>query len=67
MGYSWYRADPVTTLVFSIIVFWTTTNIVKDCMSVLMEACPKNVDLREIGWELKKIKGVWAIHDLHVW
>lgn len=41
---TWVIADPVCTFVFSVIVCFTVTPIVKDCISVLMEGSPSEVD-----------------------
>ena len=59
--------DPICTYIFSIIVIFTTIHILKDCMTVLMERVPKEIDLNKIESDLKKIKGVNDVHDLHVW
>jgi zinc transporter 2 len=34
-------ADPICTMIFTVICIFTTVPIFKDCMSVLMEATPK--------------------------
>ena len=60
-------ADPICTYLFSIIVGFTTINILKDCMVVLMEGSPVDIDIDELENDLKEIKGVKEIHDLHVW
>ena len=60
-------ADPICTYIFSIIVGFTTINILKDCIFVLMEGSPVDIDIDELEDDLKKIKGVKEIHDLHVW
>ena len=60
-------ADPICTYAFSIIVGFTTINILKDCIFVLMEGSPVDIDIDELENDLKKIKGVKEIHDLHVW
>ena len=60
-------ADPICTYIFSIIVGLTTIKILKDCIFVLMEGSPVNIDIEELEKDLKEIKGVKEIHDLHVW
>ena len=60
-------ADPICTYIFSIIVGFTTINILKDCIFVLMEGSPVDIDIEELEKDLKEIKGVKEIHDLHVW
>ena len=60
-------ADPICTYIFSIIVGLTTISILKDCIFVLMEGSPVDIDIEELEKDLKEIKGVKEIHDLHVW
>lgn len=59
--------DPICTYIFSIIVVFTTVRIVKDCITILMESTPTDIDLQELEKDLKSIEGVTEIHDLHVW
>ena len=59
--------DPICTYIFSIIVGFTTINILKDCIFVLMEGSPVDIDIEALENDLKEIKGVKEIHDLHVW
>lgn len=66
----WVIADPICTFVFSVIVCFTVTPIVKDCISVLMEGSPSEVDtdaliadIRGLGNELDEVD----VHDFHIW
>ena len=59
--------DPICTYIFSIIVGFTTINILNDCIFVLMEGSPVDVDIEQLEQDLLNIKGVKEIHDLHVW
>ena len=60
-------ADPICTYIFSIIVGLTTIRILKDCIFVLMEGSPVDVDIEQLEKDLNEIIGVKEIHDLHVW
>ena len=59
--------DPICTYIFSIIVGFTTINVLKDCIFVLMEGSPVDIDIEQLEKDLEEIKGVKEIHDLHVW
>ncbi len=59
--------DPCCTLIFAIIVLCTTIPVSRDCIHVLMEATPKNIDLRALVTDLSDIKNVVNVHDVHVW
>jgi len=60
-------ADPICTLLFSIIVVFTTVNLMRDILAVLMESVPSHLDYTEIALELKQLPDVAQVHDLHVW
>jgi Co/Zn/Cd efflux system component len=60
-------ADPICTFIFSVIVFFTTTRMVGQLMSVIMEATPLGFKVCELREKLMKIPGVQGTHDLHVW
>ncbi len=59
--------DPVCTIMFAIIVLCTTIPVSRDCLSVLMEAKPKNVNIQAVIGDLMKIPNIVDIHDIHVW
>jgi zinc transporter 2 len=60
-------ADPICTFIFSIIIIFTTIRIAKDCISVLMEGSPVELNIDQLTKDLLKVRGVIEIHDLHVW
>jgi zinc transporter 2 len=60
-------ADAICTYIFSIIVVCTTIRILRDCIAVLMEGSPVDIDVQNLMEELANIKGVVQVHDLHVW
>ncbi|ETO28067.1 hypothetical protein RFI_09068 [Reticulomyxa filosa] len=59
--------DPICTLIFSIIVVFTTTTLVRDALDVLMENVPKHINLDKLTQTLKELPDVADVHDLHVW
>jgi zinc transporter 2 len=66
------EADPICTLLFSIIVMFTTVPIVKDCVKVLMEGTPNDINVNEIKNKLLKVRatqieGVLEVHEFHIW
>lgn len=44
----YYLADPICTFLFSIIVFFTVVPITKNCIGVLMESAPGEIDVDQI-------------------
>jgi len=71
-GLIWYDksfqlADPAVTILFSLLVMWTTLGIIKSSLRVLMEGTPDAFNPGEIETELRRLKDVTAVHDLHIW
>ncbi|XP_076881430.1 metal tolerance protein 1-like [Bidens hawaiensis] len=68
----WYNPklkiiDPICTLLFSIIVLYTTINMLRDILEVLMESTPREIDATSLERGLCEIDEVVAIHELHIW
>ncbi|XP_072303291.1 proton-coupled zinc antiporter SLC30A8-like [Eucyclogobius newberryi] len=60
-------ADPICTFLFSIFVLCTTFAIIKDIVVVLMEGTPAGLKYNEVRDGLIEVKGVTAVHNLHIW
>lgn len=60
-------ADPICTLIFSVIVFFTTVKITRDIIIILMEGIPKNFNLHEFERKLRLVHGVTGLSNLRVW
>ena len=60
-------ADPICTFVFSIIVVGTTVPMLRQCLAVFMETCPKTVDMSELSWQVGNLPGVTRVKFVKVW
>jgi len=45
---TWNILDPICTFFFSIIVIFTTVSVSKDCVKVLMEGVPEEIDMTKL-------------------
>ena len=61
------KADPACTVLFSIIVFFTTVTILRDTVLILLESKPHQKDYEAIYNDLLDLKHVVRLHDLHIW
>ncbi|KAL7754216.1 hypothetical protein RI367_000197 [Sorochytrium milnesiophthora] len=59
--------DPICTFVFSVIVLFTTFQLIRDSLTVLMEGTPAHIDPHAVEQDLLDVSGVMAVHDLHIW
>jgi zinc transporter 2 len=64
---SWTLADPLCTYLFSVIIMCTSIPVFKDCILVLMEGTPGDIDIEQLETDILEIKDVEQIHDLHIW
>jgi cobalt-zinc-cadmium efflux system protein len=66
-AYGWQWADPAASVLIAALVTWSSWSLLRDSVSVLMEATPRHLDAGEIEGALAGVAGVREVHDLHVW
>ena len=59
--------DPICTFVFSILVLATTVSILRNTLSVIMEATPTGVSVSTIRNIFLSVPGIRAVHNLRIW
>ena len=52
---------------YAVIILIITIPIAKDCIFILMEAAPNDLDINALYNELLDVTGVINVHDLHIW
>jgi cobalt-zinc-cadmium efflux system protein len=63
----WNTIDPILSVVICILILFSTINLLRESLLVLMEGVPKHIDSNEVTAEMCKIHGISTIHDLHIW
>nr|GMD05475.1 Metal tolerance protein 1 [Ipomoea batatas] len=63
----WKIIDLVCTLIFSIVVLFTTIRMLRNILEVLMESTPREIDATRLEKGLCEMEEVVAIHELHIW
>jgi len=64
---AYYIADPICTMLFAILVLYTTSGILRNVSDVLMERVPRWINPDSIADAFTSLPGVVSIHDLHIW
>ena len=59
--------DPICTFCFAIVVLCTTFPVSRDCIFVLLESTPRDLDIESLYNDLSSIEGVISVHDIHLW
>jgi len=64
---AWLIVDPLCTMLFAILVLWSTSGLIRDISDILMERSPRGIKIESLKRELMAIDGVHYLHDFHVW
>jgi cobalt-zinc-cadmium efflux system protein len=64
-GRNWI--DPALSLGIAALILWSSLDIVRETLNILLEGTPRGLSLGEIRSTLEEIEGVEDVHDLHVW
>jgi len=64
-GQNWI--DPVLSLLIAALILWTSFDIVRETLNILLEGTPRGVALNDIRNGMEAVEGVINVHDLHVW
>lgn len=64
---AWQWVDPVVGLVIVGIIAFGSWNLLRRSVELILGAVPYGIDQKAIATYLKKLPGVEAIHDLHIW
>lgn len=63
----WTLADPIASVVMTLLILRGSWSLVKESVDVLLEATPSHIDLGDVRAKLEAVPHVASVHDLHVW
>ncbi len=63
----WYWIDPVLSVGICVVILRGAVLLVKESVNILLEAVPKEMDLREVQESLRSLPGVKDTHHVHLW
>ncbi len=63
----WQQADPIASIVMTILIVRGSWRIVRESVDILLESTPSHISLGAVRAQLVAIPGVESVHDLHVW
>jgi len=59
--------DPALSLFVAAIIVSGVLRILRDATDVLLESAPRGMNLHDLRGAMAQVRGVVAVHDLHVW
>jgi cobalt-zinc-cadmium efflux system protein len=63
----WLWLDPIVALFIVIIILWGTWGLLRNSVSLILDAVPHYIDQHGVTDYLSQLPGVKAVHDLHIW
>lgn len=66
-AFGWYWADPLASLLIGLLVIYSSWELLKEVVGVLMEGAPAHIDVDEVRRAIRGLPDVLSVHDLHVW
>ncbi len=64
---SWFIADPMVSIIFALLVLWSSWGIFTESIQMLLEGIPVGMELNKVESAIHNVSGVLDMHDLHVW
>lgn len=66
-AFQWHWVDPLTSVLISGLVLFSSWALLKETVAVLMEGTPGHIDVDKVYQAIRAIPGVHSVHDLHIW
>src|SRR5882672_8986392 len=63
----WVVADPLISVLITLLVLGSAWRLIKESTDILMEATPNHIALGDVHDRIASVAGVDSVHDLHVW
>ena len=62
-----YWVDPLASIAIGLLVIYSSWNLLKQAIAILMESTPAHLDVDQVRSAMIATPGAAAIHDLHIW
>ena len=59
--------DPIIAIFITAIILWGAVRLVSESVDILLEGVPRQIQVDRVIATIKKIPGVEAVHDIHIW
>ncbi len=63
----WQRTDPLLSALIGVLIIWTAWDIIREALNILLEGLPRGLDLAGVTGEMRRVKDVIDVHDVHIW
>ncbi|MEE6473998.1 hypothetical protein FKM82_010243 [Ascaphus truei] len=59
--------DPALCVIMVCVLLYTTYPLLKESALILLQTVPNQIDITSLKENLRRVEGVEAVHELHVW
>ncbi|QTS84029.1 Cadmium,cobalt and zinc/H(+)-K(+) antiporter [Coxiella endosymbiont of Amblyomma nuttalli] len=59
--------DPLLSISIGVLIAFSSSQLLWESMTVLMEAVPAHLSIKQVSHTITHSKGVTSIHDVHIW
>lgn len=63
----WLFIDPLLSVGIALLIAFGAWGIVRETTDILLESVPRDISLTHLVEDIKSVRGVNDVHDLHVW
>jgi cobalt-zinc-cadmium efflux system protein len=63
----WLWLDPVLSLLIAAVILASTWGLLRESLDLALDAVPPGIDPGAVESYLRGLRGVSAVHDLHIW
>lgn len=63
----WLWLDPLIGLMLALTILGTGIGLMRDSVNLVLDAVPRHINQDKVRSYLCTLKGVTAVHDLHIW
>jgi cobalt-zinc-cadmium efflux system protein len=65
--FGFVRADALASIAVTLMIIRGAWRLVREAVDVLLESTPREIELERVRAAMAAVRGVSAVHDLHVW
>ena len=62
-----YISDPISGLFIVILILYSTIKLLKECLHILLDGVPSDIDLPKLKTELLEVEGIDNLDKTHLW
>lgn len=65
--FDYYWIDPVLSFIIAVVIIYSVWGLLVDSVNLVVDAVPKEIDLKQVKSFFEQIPKIEEVHDLHVW